>query len=1102
MRNLALDATGPLVALMVLFAGGLPAQIFSSTSVQAIPDGPAPGILNDVRVTGFTTGTPITMRVTVNIAHTAVGDLHLFLVPPGLQWPGTDVAAPAAAQAAACGIVELSTGNGGTGDNFTGTQFVFVGDNNYDPGRTAVPITAGTPPFTGAFVAEGAGFLAATSLPNGFWRLAVFDSQAGNTGTLLSWSVEITTSSGPEVSLDDDGQNFGRRFAVADGGTVDLPAKPAAGAAYSQTWFLSDLGNAQLTFNNTGADIVAVSGQMNCTASVTTQPFSHFPSPLQAFIEGSGSSFVWECTPGSAGAFSFNVTIASDDPNEPTLSFKIAGTATASAEAEINVERPFGQSNTRIDGGTDVFSPSLATVAHNLAYTIRNHGVAALVLAGGPAFVSTGSSVNCTAVVSTQPPAAGTVAVGANVSFTITVTPQVPGAWSFMWSLASNDTDESAYNMTVAGNALSNGQPEVNVRAGSDLPDGGTDTVAGVLMGPVSRSYVVQNGGNAALTFSGSPIVATANAVNCSVVVTSPPTGPVSFGTSTAFVLTISPVSVGAWSFDWLFQCNDIDESTYNVSVAGIALEIPEIEVSRVSVVADGGTDVVLGATSGQPFTLTYTIANTGPASSVLTLITPVLPPFQLANCTAVVTTQPGNAIAGGTNTSMVIVVTPASASIFQCMVSFPSNDPNENPYNWLTDGTAIAPGAVECHLTRGATVADNGTDTLSGAAAGVLSTLTYTISNLGTGTLTIGTPVAFTGTPVNCTTAVTTQPAGSIAGQGSTTLVVSVTPVAAGAFSCTIQFANNDPNENPYNWTISGVTSGPSPEMDLSRGASPVADGGTADQLGNVAIGMAQVFTYTISNSGGVALNLTGGATLVVVNPVLNLASAQVIVQPVSSVAAGGATTFSVSIVVSATGPFVLAISIDNDDSNENPYNWLAMGDGVVPVVAEMELGRGVAIADGGSDAVPAVVAGNAVVLVYAVDNAGTGVLTLSTPVVTNLVNCSAAVTVLPATVVAPGAGTTFEITVTPAVAGSFIFDVSIANNDPNENPYDWSVQGTASLLAASPETGGRNADGGCSTAQSQAAWLWLILLCVLTVVLRSHRGPEAAASIGDQGA
>ena len=67
-------------------------------------------------------------RVNVNLTHTSTGELDIFLVSPSGA------------------VLELSTDNGGSGDNFTNTVFR---DN------APTSITAGTAPFTGSFRPEG-----------------------------------------------------------------------------------------------------------------------------------------------------------------------------------------------------------------------------------------------------------------------------------------------------------------------------------------------------------------------------------------------------------------------------------------------------------------------------------------------------------------------------------------------------------------------------------------------------------------------------------------------------------------------------------------------------------------------------------------------------------------------------------------------------------------------------------------------------------------------------------------------------------------------------------------------------------------------------------
>jgi hypothetical protein len=108
-----------------------------------------------------------------------------------------------------------------------------------------------------------------------------------------------------------------------------------------------------------------------------------------------------------------------------------------------------------------------------------------------------------------------------------------------------------------------------------------------------------------------------------------------------------------------------------------------------------------------------------------------------------------------------------------------------------------------ELDVTRsGAAVADGGTDPVTGTVAGVATSLTYTLTNSGSVALTI-TGATTVANQSNCTATVITQPAGSVAAGGSTSLVVSVTPTAAGAWSFTLSTPNNDADENPYDWKV-----------------------------------------------------------------------------------------------------------------------------------------------------------------------------------------------------------------------------------------------------------------------------------------------------------
>lgn len=112
----------------------------------------------------------------INLTHTFDSDLDIYLVAPNLQ------------------ILELTSDNGGAGDNFTNTVF-----------QDGAPyITTGTPPYTGTFAPEGTLVASAcgttvtsniTTLAafipgqNGVWQLVIKDDVGADTGTMLSWSI-------------------------------------------------------------------------------------------------------------------------------------------------------------------------------------------------------------------------------------------------------------------------------------------------------------------------------------------------------------------------------------------------------------------------------------------------------------------------------------------------------------------------------------------------------------------------------------------------------------------------------------------------------------------------------------------------------------------------------------------------------------------------------------------------------------------------------------------------------------------------------------------------------------------------------------------------
>lgn len=128
------------------------------------------------------------------------------------------------------------------------------------------------------------------------------------------------------------------------------------------------------------------------------------------------------------------------------------------------------------------------------------------------------------------------------------------------------------------------------------------------------------------------------------------------------------------------------------------------------------------------------------------------------------------------------------------------------------THANSCAPPMPEINLQgNSVTILDGdttpivGDDTNFGSAdiAGGTIVKTFTIQNTGTAVLNIG-AISFTGTHGTNFT-VTTPPSATVAIGGSTTFQVTFDPTIVGAHNAEISIVNDDVNENPYNFAITG---------------------------------------------------------------------------------------------------------------------------------------------------------------------------------------------------------------------------------------------------------------------------------------------------------
>ncbi len=161
------------------YTGGGNPQPIPVTGTGGFPcvGGPTESVAN-VPLTGNIGTDYVLTSVSVDLTHTFNADIEMDLISPsGTVW-------------------DLSSDNGGAGDNFTMTVFMDGAPN----------ITTGAAPFTGTFEAEQGPFATgfAGESVNGNWTLSICDDAGGDSGQLLSFSITFTEISCEFVGLPGD----------------------------------------------------------------------------------------------------------------------------------------------------------------------------------------------------------------------------------------------------------------------------------------------------------------------------------------------------------------------------------------------------------------------------------------------------------------------------------------------------------------------------------------------------------------------------------------------------------------------------------------------------------------------------------------------------------------------------------------------------------------------------------------------------------------------------------------------------------------------------------------------------------------------------------
>ncbi|MCY2995653.1 MAG: choice-of-anchor D domain-containing protein, partial [Planctomycetota bacterium] len=326
--------------------------------------------------------------------------------------------------------------------------------------------------------------------------------------------------------------------------------------------------------------------------------------------------------------------------------------------------------------------------------------------------------------------------------------------------------------------------------------------------------------------------------------------------------------------------------------------------------------------------------------------------------------------------------------------------------------------------------------------AAGTPLSRSFTIYNYGTGPLSLdgGSLVLPNGFSL-----VGTFPT-SVGPYSSASFTIRLDASAGGSYSGPVSFGNNDSDENPFDFTLSGQVSAAQPEIvvfctETYGYQQQLYDGYSSVYFDNTTVGTPADKTFTIQNTGSETLTLDPAS--------LTLPSGFSLVGSFpSSVAAGTSATVLVRLTAASSGSFQGTLSFGNSDSDENPFDVTLYGQvaAVQPEIgvfytpmsgSEQPLYDGYSSLDFGSTLL-----GSPVDRTLTVRNTGAGTLTLD-PSSLTLPTGFSLVGSFPSSV-SSYASATFTVRLVASSSGQFQGTLSFNSNDADESPFDVTLGGT----------------------------------------------------------
>lgn len=872
-----------------------------------------------------------------------------------------------------------------------------------------------------------------------------------STSTTGSYAVRVTQTTvvAPEIEI----TGLSSRV-ITDGDTspdsadgTQFGTLPTSGGSVTRTFTVLNRGNDVLSLN--GSPRVSLSGTGASQFSVSTQPAS-------SVAAGSNTTFTVTFQPGSHGAHHATVSIANNDADENPYDFAITGTRTPPANTDghgesftnfFDLGRLTGGSswsvgNARIDygGDEDYFRFEVVQTAQ---YSIQTKG----------AIDTYGYLYNGSRSLLLQDDDSGD-----NVNFLL-VRQLTPGIY-FIRVRGYSSSVQGDYRLEIRATQPG---PEINIATpdltpvpdGSTTPSVVTGTDFGSVLhasGTVERAFRVENFGSANLLLSGSPLVQLSGSGAAHFQIVASPSTSIAPGGFTTFRLRFSPTLPGTHTATVTLINNDADENPFDFTIRGIGTgavddhgNTPEtarsvsLPSTTSGVIERGGDIDVFRFTVAS--SRTVTLRSTGSTDMVVHLLN--------SSGREIAQNDDGD---GYPNFRLSQVLHPGT--YYARVRAFGSG--TTGAYQFLLEaGALLAPDFYVTGISNRLIPASETTaSTSTGTHFGRLNTLggvrdrSFALRNRGVGAVNLtGTPLVRIVGPDAAAFTVTRQPLATVASRGSTLLGIRFDPRREGWHQATVEIPSNDSTNPVYRFAVAGEGVGYVPlyddHGDTNLSATAVAaTSNTAGNLGHE--GDNDWFTFSVAVESFVTIETTGITDTF--GHWYNAAGRQIAFDDDSGqnlnmgmAATVPAGTYRLRVrgfSRSNTGPYTLSIqsqtAIPNLFVTSRYYDDIPSGSTAINTWMGTDFGA-VNYRSGYRNAV------------FRMSNFGNGTLALGTPRIT-LTGPGAAhfrVAAWPAQRLAPGAATAFTLRYDPSGSGEHLATVQIHSNDPDTNPYTFTVRG-----------------------------------------------------------